>query len=229
MSVLRNEVKVKLSTTPWRRIGRVEVQIREFFDLGTRYRWSASCPVLFTFREGAPCTHWIGGWVGPRADLDTVSKIKTSSPLWDSNPDHPIVQPVVSHYTDWATRRYILCGVFWNVRFKWRMTAVYKTHHVSTLGFYRDRCPICVCVHRLRNWWFRRMGAINTKCPKWYRNLHSLWGTVQYMHSVWNTVVVIWHMTVLPCFHNFFQLASTVLMDLGLPQWTSRSTDIYKI
>jgi hypothetical protein len=30
---------------------------------------SASCPGRFT-----PGTHWIGGWVGPRASLDDVEK-----------------------------------------------------------------------------------------------------------------------------------------------------------
>jgi hypothetical protein len=36
--------------------------------------WSASCPGHFTPRERAPGTHWIGGWVGPRATLDTMVK-----------------------------------------------------------------------------------------------------------------------------------------------------------
>jgi hypothetical protein len=38
-------------------------------DLGTRYggEWSASRTGRFT-----PSTHWIGGWVGPRAVLDAV-------------------------------------------------------------------------------------------------------------------------------------------------------------
>jgi hypothetical protein len=34
--------------------------------------WSASCPGRFTPKERAPGTHWIGGWVGPRAVLDVV-------------------------------------------------------------------------------------------------------------------------------------------------------------
>jgi hypothetical protein len=36
--------------------------------------WSASRPGRFTPREGVPGTHWIGGWVGPRAVLDAVMK-----------------------------------------------------------------------------------------------------------------------------------------------------------
>jgi hypothetical protein len=39
--------------------------------------------------------------VGPIASLDTVSRRNIPSPLGDSNPDHPIVQPVVSRYNDW--------------------------------------------------------------------------------------------------------------------------------
>jgi hypothetical protein len=38
--------------------------------------WSASLPGRFTPGERAPGTHWIGGWVGPRAGLDDVEKRK---------------------------------------------------------------------------------------------------------------------------------------------------------
>jgi hypothetical protein len=38
--------------------------------------WSASRPGHFTPKERAPGTHWIGGWVGPRAVLDVVVKRK---------------------------------------------------------------------------------------------------------------------------------------------------------
>jgi hypothetical protein len=34
--------------------------------------WLASRSGRFTPRERAPGTHWIGGWVGPRAGLDAV-------------------------------------------------------------------------------------------------------------------------------------------------------------
>jgi hypothetical protein len=50
--------------------------------------WSASHLGRFTPRERAPSTHWIGGWVGPRNGLDTVSKIKIPSPCRELNPDH---------------------------------------------------------------------------------------------------------------------------------------------
>jgi hypothetical protein len=40
--------------------------------------WSASRPDRFTPQRKNPGTHWIGGWVGPRAGLDVVSKRKKS-------------------------------------------------------------------------------------------------------------------------------------------------------
>jgi hypothetical protein len=56
--------------------------------------WSASHLGRFTPRERAPPTHWIGGWVGPRAVLDAVVKRKIPSPRRESNHRTPIVQPV---------------------------------------------------------------------------------------------------------------------------------------
>jgi hypothetical protein len=34
--------------------------------------WSASRPRRFTPREAVPRTHWIRGWIEPRADMDAV-------------------------------------------------------------------------------------------------------------------------------------------------------------
>jgi hypothetical protein len=48
--------------------------------------WSASRPGRFTPRERASSTHWIGGWVGPRAGLDAVVKRKILSLCRDSKP-----------------------------------------------------------------------------------------------------------------------------------------------
>jgi hypothetical protein len=56
--------------------------------------WSASRPGRFTPKETATGTHWIGGWVGPRAVLDAVVKRKIPSPRRESKPRTPIIQPV---------------------------------------------------------------------------------------------------------------------------------------
>jgi hypothetical protein len=64
---------------------------------GQRYAPAALYP-----RGKNPGTHWIGGWVGPRAGLDAGARRKIC-PCWGSNLDRPIDQPVVSHYTAWAT------------------------------------------------------------------------------------------------------------------------------
>jgi hypothetical protein len=49
--------------------------------------------------ERTPGTHCTGGWVGPRAGLDTEVREKILCPCRESNPDRPVVQPVVRHYT----------------------------------------------------------------------------------------------------------------------------------
>jgi hypothetical protein len=67
-----------------------------------RGEWSASHPGRFTPRERAPGTHWIGGWVDPRAFLDAVVKRKIPSPRRESNPRTPIVRPIAQCYTEWA-------------------------------------------------------------------------------------------------------------------------------
>jgi len=38
-----------------------------------------------TLLEGAPGTHWIGGWVGPRAGLDAVTKRRSPIIAPDGN------------------------------------------------------------------------------------------------------------------------------------------------
>jgi hypothetical protein len=38
--------------------------------------WSDSRPCCFTPGERTPGTHWIGGWVDPRAGLDNMEKSK---------------------------------------------------------------------------------------------------------------------------------------------------------
>jgi hypothetical protein len=57
--------------------GEVDVYIDVFLTSALlEGEWSASRFGRFTPREGAPGTHWIGGWVGPRTDLDDMEKKK---------------------------------------------------------------------------------------------------------------------------------------------------------
>jgi hypothetical protein len=57
--------------------GGVNVYIHIFFTSAlVGGEWSASRPGRFTPEERASGTHWIGGWVDPRAGLDDVEKRK---------------------------------------------------------------------------------------------------------------------------------------------------------
>jgi hypothetical protein len=65
----------------------VEIQLHAFFNLGTRWRQVVSFTPRPPYpRKRAPATHWIGGWVGPRAVLDAVVKRKIPSRSRESNP-----------------------------------------------------------------------------------------------------------------------------------------------
>jgi hypothetical protein len=67
------KVKVKLSlSTPCRRIVGVKVQLHSFLTLALQ--WLTSHPGRFFSPGNNPGTHWIGGWVGPRAGLDVLEK-----------------------------------------------------------------------------------------------------------------------------------------------------------
>jgi hypothetical protein len=121
---MRDRKFPKQSTILVNKVKQVKVKLSLCFDWaprqegvfgGWRYRstdsltsaldgseWSASRTGRFTAKERAPGTHWIGGWVGPRAVLDAIVKRKIPSPRRESSPRTPIVQPVVQRYTDWA-------------------------------------------------------------------------------------------------------------------------------
>jgi hypothetical protein len=81
----------------------VEAQLHVFLTSALDgCEWSVSRPGRFTPRERAPGTHWIGGWVGPRAILDAMVKRKLPSPRREWNPRTSIVQLILQRYTDWA-------------------------------------------------------------------------------------------------------------------------------
>jgi hypothetical protein len=55
-------------------------------------------PVELYPRERSPGTHWIGGWVGLRADVDTEARGKFFRFCRGSNLDRAVVLSVVRHY-----------------------------------------------------------------------------------------------------------------------------------
>jgi hypothetical protein len=59
----------------------VDVYIHIFLNLAlVGNEWSASCPGRFTTGKRTSGTHWIGGWVCPRAGMDDVEKRKFLPP-----------------------------------------------------------------------------------------------------------------------------------------------------
>ncbi|KDR20851.1 hypothetical protein L798_04655 [Zootermopsis nevadensis] len=53
-------------------------------------KWSASYPGRALPPGKEPGTHWIGGWVGPRAGLDAEAGGKILCPRRGSNPSRPV-------------------------------------------------------------------------------------------------------------------------------------------
>jgi hypothetical protein len=106
-------LKLKLSCyTPWRRLGGEEVYLLLIQDLGTRWGWVVSVTPRphFSPEERTPGTHWTGGWVGPRADLDIEVGGKILCLCRGSNRDRPVVYPVFMDETsvdNYFTRQYI--------------------------------------------------------------------------------------------------------------------------
>jgi hypothetical protein len=86
---------------PCRRQEGEKKQLLLILDVDIRKgEWSASRPGRALFPGMDPGTHWIGGWVGLRAGLDTEARGKSFVPAGDRT---PVVQSAVTHYTDWAT------------------------------------------------------------------------------------------------------------------------------
>jgi hypothetical protein len=59
---------------------------------------SASRPGRFNLRERARDTHWIGGWVGPRAGMDAVVKKKFPAAAGTGTRDHPARSPALYYW-----------------------------------------------------------------------------------------------------------------------------------
>jgi hypothetical protein len=61
--------------------------------LSTRWKWSNSRPGRFTHGKRAFDAHWIGGWEGPRARLDSTEKRKIPCPCRELNTGRPVPSP----------------------------------------------------------------------------------------------------------------------------------------
>jgi hypothetical protein len=65
----------------------VDVQTHVFLTSAlVGVEWSASRPGRFTLEGRDPGTHWIAGWVDPRAGLDDVEKKKFILPELELRP-----------------------------------------------------------------------------------------------------------------------------------------------
>jgi hypothetical protein len=84
--------------------GGVDEQIHIFLSSAlVGGEWSASRLSRFTLGERTPGTHWIGGWVNPRAGLDNMERRKFLTYRdWKSNSDPSFLQPVASRYDECA-------------------------------------------------------------------------------------------------------------------------------
>jgi hypothetical protein len=72
-------------------LGEEDVSLLLILELGTRWERVVSVTPLprFTPGERTPGTHCTGGWVGPRAGLDTEARGKVLSPLPEIEPQSP--------------------------------------------------------------------------------------------------------------------------------------------
>jgi hypothetical protein len=72
-------------------LGGEEVQLLLILDLSTRWGWVVSVTPRprFTPWETTPDTHCTGGWVSPRAGLDTKTRGKIHLPLPEIEPRSP--------------------------------------------------------------------------------------------------------------------------------------------
>jgi hypothetical protein len=59
-------------------------------NINIRWRWEVS----FIPKEREPCTHWIRGWMDPRAILDTMEQIQSLAPAGNQTSIPTAIQPI---------------------------------------------------------------------------------------------------------------------------------------
>jgi hypothetical protein len=124
-----------------------EVYLLLIHDLGTKWAWLVSVTPLtcFTPGERTPGTHWTGGWVGPRAGLDTEARRRILCPCRGSNLYLPVVQFVARHYTAWATRLpscYVILYKHKNKHCRLFADSTLQTLHCSLYKSKRDKVTV---------------------------------------------------------------------------------------
>jgi hypothetical protein len=82
--------------TPWWRSGERKYSSYSFLTsaLDGGVSGQRHAPAALSPEERTPGTHCTGGWVGPRAGLDTEVRRKILCPCRGSNPHRPVVQSV---------------------------------------------------------------------------------------------------------------------------------------
>jgi hypothetical protein len=154
----------------------VEVELHAFLtsalDGGD---WSASRTGRFISRVRTADIHWIGGWVGPRAGLESVAKkvncFSASARNWS-----PVVQPV-AHSLYWLSYPGALSSVLASILF---------LHTVDKLWAWMFLClrllKLCTlfCDIYIRSWiWLWRRFCLLDSCVPQYaksRGMWQLWG-----------------------------------------------------
>jgi hypothetical protein len=119
-----------LSTCSWINSGLHEGACRElmyssysYLTSATRWRWVVSVTPRprFTPGKGPPVPiGWEAGWASEPVWTQRLEE-KSLCPCRGSNLDRPIVQPVVRHYTAWATAAHSSCVMQTN----WNLVVLY--------------------------------------------------------------------------------------------------------
>jgi hypothetical protein len=139
---IHRSLKLKLfHYTPLRRLGGEEVQLLLILDLSNRWGWVISVTPRPSFAPGkGPLgTHCTGGWVGPRAGLDTKTTVKTLSPLPGIEPrSHG--RPTRSQTLHWLSYPahpsrglYILIIIQFSVSSLWVTFESIRAHYVQVI------------------------------------------------------------------------------------------------
>jgi hypothetical protein len=123
----------------------------------------------FTPEERTPGTHCSGGWVGHRAGLDTEDRGKILCPCRGSNPDSPVVQPVVRHYTAWANPAPLYEKALYNILYTFLFFILTKSTALSSI---RECLSYIICSLKILNPILRLFSFWITVAKK--RRIHSL-------------------------------------------------------